>query len=98
MIALVLATQLWFGSYHAMQGTEDLTANRPPIGRDAFVTKAECVAAGKAGMADLLAGPPIKAAGVKWVFKCVKEPINLRNASELSAVHDMPNHNHEAPQ
>lgn len=88
----LLAVSLWFGSWHAMLGAQNVTADHPPIELQAFVTQAECTKAGADGKAEMNAHPPMKIAGAKWTFKCVKKPYKPRSLAEIQKAHDAPNH------
>lgn len=90
MTLTLLAVSLWFGSWHAMLGTQ--MADHPPVAQQVYVTQEECVAAGKAEAAEMNAHPPLKIEGAKWVLECVKKPYKPRSLDEINKAHDAPNH------
>lgn len=90
MTMTLLAVSLWFGSWHAMLGAQ--MADHPPVELQAFVTQEECTKAGADGEAEMNAHPPMKIAGAKWTFKCVKKPYKPRSLAEIQKAHDAPNH------
>lgn len=91
MKAILLASQLWFVSYQAMDRQKDLAAALPvPVDGGAFATKAECVAAGATGVNHLTIHRPASikwVPGLKWKFKCRLADVRLKSPEELARIH-----------
>lgn len=49
MDSIIIAASLWFVSYQAIQGGQDMNNRPSPIGGDAHASKAECVKDGARG-------------------------------------------------
>lgn len=101
MIAIILASQLWFGSYHAMVGAKDMTPKKlAPIEQEAYASKAECLSAtidGVDAATYITLHRPKEVTwvkGMKWVRKCSKKAYRIPTELELNAIHDAPNHEH----
>lgn len=86
MNALILATSLWFVSYHAMQGGQDMNVRPLPFGGNAHATRAECVKDGKASVKEFTAHNPLP--GTTWKAKCARKQFKVRTLEELDRIHN----------
>lgn len=86
MNSIIIAASLWFVSYQAIQGGQDMNNRPSPIGGDAHASKAECVKDGARGVKELNAHNPYP--GAKWKYTCTLRDWKPKTQAELDAIHN----------